>query len=305
MAAPSTIPAPSKGLIFARRLGSTVFLCGLVAAAFYSMWTWVYLGLIALLTAVATVEYGQMLRRAGAPCLPRFGLLLAVGYCGVLHAGLAGGGVPTDWDLFALALAVCGAFTLQLRHEIRGLETLAAVALTVCGFTYVAVLFNFSARLLFLLPEWRLDTGRIAPPAAVLFLWLLAVTKFADMGAYLTGSLIGRHKMIPHVSPGKTWEGFGGALVFSLLAGAGLYALVPQQLTVLGGWGHVVALSLILSVLAVLGDLAESVVKRALGAKDSGKMLPGIGGALDLIDSICFTAPALYFYLQWVLPSAA
>jgi phosphatidate cytidylyltransferase len=269
------------------------------------MRVWLYLGLIALLTVVATVEYFQMLRRAGVPCQPRFGLLLAVGYCGGLHAALAGGAMLREWDLFALVLAVCGAFTLQLRHEIRGFETLVKVALTVGGFAYVAVLFNFSARLLFLLPEWRLATGMVAPPAAVLILWLLAVTKFADMGAYLTGSLIGRHKMIPHVSPGKTWEGFGGALGFSLLAGAALYAMFPQQLTVLGGWGHVVALSLILSVLAVLGDLAESVVKRALGAKDSGKMLPGIGGALDLIDSICFTAPALYFYLQWVLLSAA
>ncbi len=282
-----------------------MFLWGLVGSAFASMRVWLYLGLIALLTVVATVEYFQMLRRAGVPCQARFGLLLAVGYCGVLHAALAGGGVRREWDLFALVLAVCGAFILQLRHEIRGFETLAKVALTVAGFAYVAVLFNFSARLLFLLPEWRLATGMIATPAAVLILWLLAVTKFADMGAYLTGSLIGRHKMIPHVSPGKTWEGFGGALGFSLLAGAGLYAMFPQQLTVLGGWGHVVALSLILSVLAVLGDLAESVVKRALGAKDSGKMLPGIGGALDLIDSICFTAPALYFYLQWVLLSAA
>ena len=80
---------------------------------------------------------------------------------------------------------------------------------------------------------------------------------------------------------------------------------LTRQLAVLGGWGHVVLLGLLLAVLAVLGDLAESVVKRALQAKDSGRMLPGIGGALDLIDSICFTAPALYFYLQWVLLPAS
>jgi phosphatidate cytidylyltransferase len=146
-------------------------------------------------------------------------------------------------------------------------------------------------------------------PGGMLLLWLLAVTKFTDMGAYITGSLIGRHKMIPHVSPGKTWEGFGGAIFFALLAGCGLYALCKDDmpgfatgLHVLGGWGHVIVLSIVLCLLAVVGDLAESVVKRSLGAKDSGNMLPGIGGSLDLIDSLCFTAPALYFYLKWMTP---
>src|SRR5690606_1770266 len=105
-------------------------------------------------------------------------------------------------------------------------------------------------------------------------------------------SLIGRNKMIPHVSPGKTWEGFGGALVFAQLAACGLYALFPAGLALLGGWSHVVTLGFLLALLAVVGDLAESVVKRSLGVKDSGNMLPGIGGALDLIDSLCFTAPA-------------
>jgi phosphatidate cytidylyltransferase len=108
--------------------------------------------------------------------------------------------------------------------------------------------------------------------------------------------------MIPHVSPGKTWEGFGGALVFAQLAGCGLYALFPNQLAILGGWPHVIGLGVILALLSVVGDLAESVLKRSLNAKDSGQMLPGIGGALDLIDSLCFTAPALYFYLKWVQP---
>jgi phosphatidate cytidylyltransferase len=67
----------------------------------------------------------------------------------------------------------------------------------------------------------------------------------------------------------------------------------------------VIALGFLLAILAVIGDLAESVLKRALNAKDSGRLLPGIGGSLDLIDSICFTAPAMYFYLKWFLLSAA
>jgi phosphatidate cytidylyltransferase len=107
--------------------------------------------------------------------------------------------------------------------------------------------------------------------------------------------------MIPHVSPGKTWEGFAGAIFFALLAGCGLYAYFPAPLAIFNAWPHVIILSIILALLAVIGDLAESIIKRTVGAKDSGHMLAGIGGSLDLIDSLCLTAPALFFYLNWLL----
>jgi phosphatidate cytidylyltransferase len=120
------------------------------------------------------------------------------------------------------------------------------------------------------------------------------------MGAYLTGMAIGRHPLIPHISPKKTWEGFFGALAFSLLASLGLFKLMPGHLTALT-WTHAVVLGLLLGFAAVIGDLAESIVKRSTGAKDSGGLLPGIGGALDLIDSLLFTAPLMFFYLRLVI----
>jgi phosphatidate cytidylyltransferase len=120
------------------------------------------------------------------------------------------------------------------------------------------------------------------------------------MGAYLTGSLIGRHPLVPHISPKKTWEGFFGALAFSLLASLGLFHLMPGHLSVLNQT-HAVILGLLLGFAAVIGDLAESIIKRSTGVKDSGNMLPGIGGALDLIDSLLFTAPLLFFYLRLVI----
>jgi phosphatidate cytidylyltransferase len=207
-----------------------------------------------------------------------------------------------EWfDSAAIFFALVGAFTLQLRHPIRGLESLQAVASTVLGFVYIPLLFNFAAKLVFEVP----GPGQV--PGAMLLLWMIAVTKFSDMGAYIVGSMIGKHKMIPHVSPGKTWQGFGGAILFALIAGCGLYAFFREDMPAfatglwrLGGWGNVIGLSITLCLLAVVGDLAESVLKRSLGVKDSGQMLPGIGGGLDLIDSLCFTAPALYFCLQWM-----
>jgi phosphatidate cytidylyltransferase len=299
-------PASSKALVFARRTASTLSLWALVCAVFVSRFSWAFLGLIGLLTVIATIEYFRMLRAAGVRCFPRFGLLLAVTYCLALHGFFLGGKPPPPWlEALAVFIALAGTFTLQLREPVRGIESLLAVAATVLGFVYIAFLFNFTAHLIFAVPGGIDVPGRVSPHGAFLLLWLLAVTKFTDMGAYITGSLIGRHKMIPHVSPAKTWEGFGGALFFAQLAGCGLYKAFPAELAFFGGWKHVVILGFLLAILAVIGDLAESIVKRALNAKDSGRMLPGIGGSLDLIDSVCFTAPALYFYLKWFLLPAA
>jgi phosphatidate cytidylyltransferase len=306
MADSSPPPAPPRALVFIRRGGSTLALWGLVCAVFTSHLSWAFLGLIGLLTVIATIEYFRMLRVADVRCFPRFGLSLTVAYCAALYGFLAGGKTPPPWlESLAFFIAVAGAFTIQLRDHVQGVQSLLAVAATVLGFGYIAFLFNFSAHLIFAVPGGFDVPGRVSAPGAFLLLWLLAVTKFTDMGAYITGTLIGRHKMIPHISPAKTWEGFGGALFFSQLAGCGLFALLPAELSFFGGWKHVVILGFLLAILAVIGDLAESVVKRALHAKDSGHMLPGIGGSLDLIDSICFTAPALYFYMKWFLPPAA
>ena len=120
------------------------------------------------------------------------------------------------------------------------------------------------------------------------------------MGAYAVGSLIGRHKMIPRISPGKTWEGFAGAvvvstgasMVFAHLFGAHMFGMNTLHATILG---------ILLSVTAVIGDLIESLFKREAGVKDSGHLFPGIGGILDLLDSLLFNAPIMYLYLRHIL----
>ncbi len=295
--------SPSKALVFVRRSASTLFLWGLVTAIFLSGWSWAILALIGVLALVATIEYFKMLTAAGLKSYPLFGIALATCYSLAIYTVFMRGGseVPAGVDSAAVFLAITGPFILQLRYPVRGFEPLHAVAASLLGFVYIAFLFNFTARVTFIAPGAAEVPGLVGKSGALLLLWLLAVTKFTDMGAYITGSMIGRHKMIPHISPAKTWEGFAGALVFAQLAGCGLFALFPDDLGFMKSWGHVAFLSLILAVLAVVGDLAESIVKRSLNAKDSGRMLPGIGGSLDLIDSICFTAPALYFYVKWVL----
>ncbi len=131
-------------------------------------------------------------------------------------------------------------------------------------------------------------------------LYLIVVTKFSDMGAYVTGSLVGKHPLIPHISPKKTWEGFFGALGFSLFGSYAMRALMPAALHLIN-WSDCAVLGLMLGFAAIIGDLAESIIKRSCDVKDSGHVLPGIGGTLDLIDSLLFTAPLLFFYMRLVM----
>jgi phosphatidate cytidylyltransferase len=131
-------------------------------------------------------------------------------------------------------------------------------------------------------------------------LYFILVTKFSDTGAYFVGSLIGRHKMIPRISPGKTWEGFGGAIVVSTVASLLFVHFFKDHMAGMNRI-HAIVLGVILSVTAVVGDLIESTFKREAGVKDSGKFFPGIGGILDLLDSLLFNAPIMYLYLRHVL----
>ncbi|MCP5536335.1 MAG: CDP-archaeol synthase [Akkermansiaceae bacterium] len=289
----------TKAQVFGARLFSTLLLWAIVTGVFLSGSAWAFITLMMLMALFGTWEYFQMTQRGGMPSQPKWGMVVSLVYLLVIGWKLGTGGNAAldallELDVAFVLLVVMGGFVCQLRRAVDGKNTVTEVAVTTLGFIYVAVMFSFLPRLLFV-PD-----GAGAVPGAWLVIWLTAVTKFADMGAYITGSLIGKHKMIPHISPGKTWQGFFGGLAFSQLAGCGLFALLPEQLSILGGWGWVIGLSLLLSLLAIVGDLAESVLKRSIGVKDSGNTLPGIGGALDLIDSLCFTAPVLYFVLRWI-----
>ena len=106
--------------------------------------------------------------------------------------------------------------------------------------------------------------------------------------------------MIPRISPGKTWEGFAGAVAVSTLASVLFAHFTGARLTGMNG-KHAIILGMLLSTSAVIGDLIESLFKREAGVKDSGNYFPGIGGILDLLDSLLFNAPLMYLYLRHIL----
>ena len=131
-------------------------------------------------------------------------------------------------------------------------------------------------------------------------LYFVLVTKFSDMGAYAVGSLIGKHKMIPRISPAKTWEGFFGAILVSTGASLAFVHFFGAKMVGMN-YLHAIVLGVVLSVTAVIGDLIESLFKREAGVKDSGALFPGIGGILDLLDSLLFNAPIMYLYLRHII----
>ncbi len=201
-----------------------------------------------------------------------------------------------DFEIAMLVFFLLTMFTRQMFARLRHDLPLQTMAYTLFGLLYVLWLFNFITKIVYLTP--RSSAGIVT--GQFYCLYLIAVTKFSDMGAYITGSVIGRHLMSPHISAKKTWEGFFGALAFALLCSLGLFKLMPDHLSKLS-WTDATVLGLVLGFAAVIGDLAESIIKRSTGVKDSGNLLPGIGGALDLIDSLLFTAPLLFFYLRLVV----
>ena len=282
--------------VLAKRAVSTVGLWLLVIGVFVWGNPYGFAFLIGGLAVLGTWEFHLTARHAGLLSTMRLGVLGALAYSVWLYVLLISGREAGTHvlDTAAFALFLGAGFCVRLLRPVDGERSVIGLAVAMLGFVYLAFGMNFMGRVVF-----HGYTGTGVPPGAWLALWLAAVTKFTDMGAYLVGSMIGRHKMIPHISPGKTWEGLIGAFGFSQAAACGLYAAFPGQLAALGGWPQVVGLGLVLAVAAIIGDLAESLVKRSLAIKDSGHSLPGIGGVMDLIDSLCFTAPILYFYLHW------
>lgn len=126
-------------------------------------------------------------------------------------------------------------------------------------------------------------------------IFLTAITIASDSGAYYVGRLFGTTKLFPALSPGKTRAGAVGGIIGGMLGGTVVAALLLQEFNLM----IAVLLGLILSCIGIVGDLAESLIKRASDVKDSGQILPGHGGVLDRIDSLLLTAPALYYLLHW------
>lgn len=292
----SPVAKTSRRRTFWRRVLSTVSLWALLLWGLFSGWRgvadWVLFGLVMALAAGGLREVFGLLHRQRIAHFPRLGSVLGLAGTGITFLVCAGileiGLTP---EVCQVGLACAFFVVLGLRRVFSGGNepVVAALGATGFGIVYVSFLLNLILMIYF-------------HPAVDGKWWLLffiVVTKFSDAGAYVVGSLWGRHSMVPRISPGKTWEGFAGALVVATLLGMGVFALAGEALAPMR-WSHALVLGLGLSGMAVVGDLLESLLKRQAEVKDSGRGFPGIGGVLDLADSLLFNAPLLYLYLTWL-----
>jgi phosphatidate cytidylyltransferase len=186
----------------------------------------------------------------------------------------------------AVTLVLIGSLAFYSRHkQVDGMVTAAGGALF--AFVYLGMMFGFLVLMRREVSAW-------------VVLWVLVSTKASDIGAYFVGRSIGRHKLIPWLSPGKTWEGFFGGVVFSaLVACLGTLVLSWGGVTTIS-WGAGLVMGVIFGVVGPVGDLVMSLVKRDAGVKDAGTVLPGFGGVLDVIDSVLLAAPAAFWMLRLV-----
>jgi len=185
----------------------------------------------------------------------------------------------------ALAIGVLLAFAGEMRRYERPGSVTANLAAAVLALVYVGLMLSFVVQL-------RLMWGIVALASLVI------VVKMGDIGAYSVGRLVGRHKMAPTLSPGKTVEGAIGSLAFGCLGSWATFCCLIPWLGVehaeCGFRSNWLAFGLLVGGAGILGDLAESLLKRDVGLKDSGSWLPGFGGVLDILDSILVAAPVAY-----------
>lgn len=287
-----------RSQIFRQRLGSSLALWAVVLAALFAPHPAVansaFLLILSFLGVFSIREYARLLSKTGTQVL--LAPILAAGLALLLLSVFQGWqpfALPfflrfPDPEIWILTLLLLWLLSSQLWAGKK--ISFLSIAASLFGWLYVFWLLSFLAKIYY----------HPTMNGSWLLLYFLLVTKFSDLGAYVVGSLCGKHKMTPIASPGKTWEGFAGALVISTAVSVLTVRIVGNHLAPFRGI-HCLVLGMLLGGGAVVGDLAESLLKRETGAKNSGAFFPGIGGCLDLIDSLLFNAPLFYLYCQLAL----
>jgi phosphatidate cytidylyltransferase len=262
-----------------KRIVTSAVILALVTLVIFFFPNWVFTLLASLMIGAALNEYFNLAQKKHIVVYKYFGISVGMLIPVIIYfqKGLEG---YFALEPFFIVIACLFIFVLQFtRRECS--QALVSIAVTLFGLLYIAWLFSFFVKLKFM------------PQGALLVSFIILVTKMGDVGAYFVGSSIGRHSLIPRISPNKTMEGTIGGLVFSVASAVASKLYLPSF-----PMGHLVVLGFLLGVLAQVGDLAESLLKRDCDVKDAGAMLSGFGGVFDLIDSLLFTTPIFYFYVE-------
>ena len=236
--------------------------------------------LVAIWGLLAVFEFYRMVAAAKVPPLTYFGLIWTLLFIISPHF---------DYDfltplLFASAV-VLSLIGLLLRPKKEG--AFIGWAWTIAGILYIGWLLSHLVALR------GLADGRNWVFFALFITWA------SDTTAFFIGKKLGRHKLAPNISPGKTWEGTIGGILGAIIMSILFFSPTPFHLPLIH-W-QAILLSILVSIVGQAGDLVESLLKRNMGVKDSGKLVPGHGGFLDRIDSVVFTGIVVYYYVIWAI----
>jgi phosphatidate cytidylyltransferase len=274
--APARVGLPAGRPALLKRVASAGVLLPVFLLIVVKAPGWMFNALVVLASAAALWELMRMFEQGGRPAYRNLGVIAGT----ALTASFAAAGMLQPMTLPALVLALAVGAVLSAPIWDRAPATEPA-ANTLLAILYVGWLLGYGILLH--------HTSTIGDE---LVIFLVGVTWIGETSAYLVGSAIGRHKLAPVVSPKKTIEGAAAQVVASVISAVFLGAwLLPQC-----GMGIALGGGALLGVVGQVGDLAESVIKRSVGTKDTGGLIPGHGGVLDRIDSLLFNLPAFYYF---------
>lgn len=242
---------------------------------------WLYALTIILIAMLAWHEFQRMFSRQNIRCIYGVGLISVLLFCFAAWLGNS----HEVMGILIWSTLITLAYCVLLRSKCQ----ITDVAFTVLGIYYVGLPFAHLILLRFYDSTFVAQTQMSYGTA---YLWIAFLGTWAsDTFAYFVGSVFGKHKLCPTISPGKTVEGALGGIIGSMLAVAGFGWFIHLP------WIHSLALGILIGVMAPIGDLVESAMKRFVKVKDSGILLPGHGGVLDRFDSMLFVVPTVYYYV--------
>jgi len=245
--------------------------------------------LVAIWGVVAVFEFYRLVAASKVPPLIYFGLIWTLLFILSRNSDLLSILKPHFDTNLLTPLLLTSALLLSLIWLLLRVQEKAFTgwAWTIAGILYVGWLLSY------LVAIRGMDDGRN-------WVFLALFTTFAsDTAAFFTGRALGRYKLAPHISPGKTCEGTTGGILAAIIVS--LLFMLPTPLHLPFHWWQAILLGLLVSIFGQLGDLAESLFKRNMGAKDSSNLIPGHGGFLDRMDSIVFASVVVYYYVVWVI----
>jgi phosphatidate cytidylyltransferase len=257
-----------------KRVVSSIILLAITAS---SIWFYPLCALVVtILTAIALYEFFYMVEKKGVRLFKPLGIIVGVLIPLAIYFKF---NIEEGWQFLLIIIGLFVLFLVELTKKEKH-QPILSISATVFGVLYIAWCFSFILRI------------RQLPQGILLLVFLLAVTKSSDVGAYLWGKRFGKTYLARRVSPKKSLEGAIGGFLTALWIGVTLSFFIKGLL-----FWEKLFLVMVIAIIAQLGDLFASLVKRDCRVKDSGRIFPGMGGVLDVIDSIIFTAPIFYLFV--------